>query len=236
MKKTKHINLDAMRKKARYFALTPLALAVMTGCVAESKEEVKFVTDADDCVKSTSMTAEQCEAAYARAVADAASTAPRYQKAEYCEQEFGRCQQDSNGFFMPFMAGYIVSGLVNDMTNSRNRQPISHPTYIYRGSGSHNNQIMTADGRSIGTVGQNSYRVNPQTFDRQPQAITTRTLDRGGFGSQAAAKSAWGSESAASRNDNNSNASRNSENRSSASRNSNSNRNSGTSRGGGWGG
>lgn len=196
MKKTRHINLNAMRKQARRFALAPLALAVMSGCAPAPKEQVKFVTDVDDCEANTSMTQEQCEAAYVRAVRDAESTAPRYQNLSDCQQEFGTCERNDNGFFMPFMTGYIVSEIIDeagDAMESRRRYGSTHPVYTYKGSGNYNNKIMTADGHVIGKVGQTKYSVSSQALKPKPKATVTKTVSRGGFGSKAAAKSSWGS-------------------------------------------
>lgn len=192
MKKTRYINLSAMRKQVRHFALAPLALAVITGCTPEPKEQVKFVTSVDDCTANTTMPKEQCEAAYAQAVRDAEATAPRYQNLTDCTTEFGQCEKSAGGFFVPFMAGYIVSELI-DGVGSQHRYRHSYPAYTYRGNGSDRDKIMTADGYVIGSVGQKNYTVKSDVLQPKPKAIIKKTVDRGGFGSKASAKSSWGS-------------------------------------------
>ena len=196
MKRTAFINLDRMRKNARRFALAPLALAVLSGCTAEPQEQVKFVANVDDCKTNTQLTDEQCEAAYAKAVKEAEATAPRYQNQADCITEFGQCTQGLDGFFMPFMAGYIVSELIDGVGERKRREYNStYPVYTYRGSGSYQNKIMTADGHVLGSPGQRTYRVTPDVLAPKPKPAVTKTLDRGGFGSKAAAKSNWGSSS-----------------------------------------
>lgn len=194
MKRSSFINLDRMRKHARQFALAPLALAVLSGCSPQAEEKVQFVSSVDDCKTNTQLTDEQCEAAYAKAVKDAESTAPRYQNQTDCLAEFGQCTQGLDGFFMPFMAGYIVSELIDGVGDRKRRDYNStYPVYTYRGGGSYHNKIMTADGHVLGNPGQRSYRVTPDVLTPKPKATVTKTLDRGGFGSKAAAKSNWGS-------------------------------------------
>lgn len=228
MKRTSCIDLHKMRKNIRRFSLAPLALAVLTGCSpqAEPEENVQFVASLDECKTKTTLTDEQCEATYAQAVKDAESTAPRYQTLADCQSEFGQCSQGSHGFFMPFMAGYIVSNLVDGITDRRDRNNyVPYPVYNYQGAGSYNNRIMTADGHVLGRAGQSSYQVPREVVTPKPKATPTRTLERGGFGSKAAAKNNWGSSS------NKSSSSGSSSSKSSSS----SGKSSGSSKGG-WGG
>tara|TARA_Y100001936_G_C15968555_1_gene609750 strand:- start:325 stop:954 length:630 start_codon:yes stop_codon:yes gene_type:complete len=198
MKRTKNINLSAMRKKGRAFALAPLALAIVTGCAPEPKEQVKFVTSIDDCENTTSMTQEQCEAAYVRAVAEAERTSPRYQYHDDCTREFGECRRNDDGIFVPMMAGMILSELIDeagDVMEAKYKHRNTHPVYKYRGSGSYKNKIMTADGHVIGSPNKSTMTVSKSALKPKPKPKVTKTLTRGGFGSKAAAKSSWGSSS-----------------------------------------
>lgn len=191
MKRSSILDLTLLRKRARTFVLAPVSLAVITACSGGAKnEEVQFVTSVDECATTTSLTEAECDAAYQEAVKDADKTAPRYQYARDCEAEFGSCEK-RGGFFMPFMAGYIVSGLVSDAMGGNRRYNSSYPTYIYRGGGQYRNKIMTTDGFVVGSPGQKSYRMPKDALKTKP--AVTRTISRGGFGASASAKSNWGS-------------------------------------------
>jgi uncharacterized protein YgiB involved in biofilm formation len=193
VKRTKEINLHFMRKigsPARpLFKPLALAIAALSLAACTAKEEVKVVASVDDCKSNTSLTVEQCEAAYAKAVAEAERTGPKYRARADCEAEFGyqRCQQSHRGgLFMPLMAGFMVGNLLNN-----NRGYSYNPVYQYRsGSSYSNNRLMTADGSVIGSPGKSSYSVNPSTLKSKPSV--TRTVSRGGFGAKASAKSSWG--------------------------------------------
>jgi uncharacterized protein YgiB involved in biofilm formation len=192
MKRSSFLDLNLMRKRSRTFVLAPISLAVLSACSGPKEEQVKFVTSVDDCAATTSLSEADCEAAYQQAVADAESTAPRYRNLRDCENEFGTCEQRS-GFFIPFMAGYIVAEIIDEVGDSMDRKRrygSSYPTYIYRGGGSLRNKVMTADGFVIGSPGRNSYRVPREAL--KPKPAVTRTISRGGFGATASAKSNWG--------------------------------------------
>lgn len=193
MKRSSFLDLNLMRKHTRTFVLAPISLAVMVGCSSDKSEQVKFVSSVDDCVSSTELDLQQCQAAYQQALQDAESTAPRYQYERDCTSEFGQCEQRGS-FFVPFMAGYIVSEVIDEIGDSmerKHRYRHSYPTYMYRGSGQFRNKIMTSDGYVIGSPGQRSYKVNRDAL--KPKPAVTRTINRGGFGSKASAKSNWGS-------------------------------------------
>jgi uncharacterized protein YgiB involved in biofilm formation len=197
MKRSSILDLSLLRKRTRIFVLAPISLAVMAGCSGGSKnEEVSFVTSVDDCATNTTLTEVECEAAYEQAVKDAESTAPRYEYERDCQAEFGNCES-RGGFFMPFMAGYIVSGIVSDSFERKHRYSSSYPSYMYRGSGQYRNKIMTSDGYVVGSPGQRTYRVPKAAV--KPKPAVTRTISRGGFGAKASAKSNWGSSKSSSR-------------------------------------
>ncbi|WP_191602318.1 DUF1190 domain-containing protein [Marinomonas algicola] len=192
MKRSKSINLDSMRKvKPASPLMRPLTLAVASITLAacsSSEEEVKMVSSVEDCTASTTMTQAQCEVAYQQALQEAERTGPKYNSQAACEAEFGydQCNRSSQGsFFTPFMAGFLVSNLLDSGRSNR-----YNPVYHYSKSGSYKDRIMTADGQVIGKSGQRSYKVNPSTL--KPKPTVSRTVSRGGFGSVASAKSSWG--------------------------------------------
>jgi uncharacterized protein YgiB involved in biofilm formation len=197
MKRSSILDLSLLRKRTRIFVLAPISLAVMAGCSGGSKnEQVTFVTSVDDCSANTGLSAVECEAAYEEAVKEAESTAPRYQYERDCQSEFGNCE-NRGGFFVPFMAGYIVSNIMSDSMDRKHRFSNSNPSYMYRGNGQFRNKIMTSDGFVVGSPGQRSYSVPKKSL--QPKPAVTRTISRGGFGATASAKSNWGSSKATSK-------------------------------------
>ena len=193
-KRSKHINLSRMRKT---FSVKPLALGVasvmLSACGAE-REEAKIYTSIDDCKQDYPDALEKCEAAYKTAADEALRTSPRFNSEYDCEYEFGpnQCRSvNTNGgsFFMPFMAGYMVSSLL-----SPNRY-YSQPLYT---SSSYNSPFrsrwITADGHVFdGDIRKRNYRVSKDQL--KPKPAVNRTMKRGGFGSSVRAKSSWGSSS-----------------------------------------
>ncbi len=195
MKRTKHINLEMMRKDPekrflqRHLALG-MAVATLAGC--SNQEEVSIVNSVAECAANTELNIGECEAAYQKALDEAERTGPKYNSNAQCETEFGpgQCTQSrSGGIFMPMMTGFMVGQMLSG--NNRYRGSSFNPVYRYnRPNSSLHNRIMTADGTVIGTSGQRSYRVDKSTMKAKPTA--TRTISRGGFGSVASAKSNWG--------------------------------------------
>jgi uncharacterized protein YgiB involved in biofilm formation len=187
MKRSKHIQLDLMRKgSAQTFALRPLvaAIAAVTLAACGSEEEAAVVNSVEDCTAKTTLSRIDCETAYKKAQAEAARTGPKYANSRNCEAEFGtgQCRQQRGGVFMPLMAGFLVGQVLSNSYN---------PVYRYNNRLSSNyNRIMTADGGIIGTAGKRSYRVGSDSL--KPKARTTRTISRGGFGAISSAKSSWG--------------------------------------------
>ena len=196
MKKTRHIDLSLLRKKARKFSLAPISVgiaAALSGCGGEPQEQVRIVSSVDDCVNQTELSLAQCEVAYQQALEEAERTGPRYQQQYLCEADFGQCQQSSSGFWSPFVTGYIVAEIIDEVGDAfeRKHRRRYNPVYTYQKRGSsYRHQIMTADGTFLGTAGKSSYKV-PSSATK-PKPAVTRTIKRGGFGSQASAKSNWG--------------------------------------------
>ena len=194
MKRTKHINLNTMRKG---FSVKPLALGVasviLSGCGAE-KEDATIYTSLEDCKQDYPDAVERCEAAYQTAVDEAMRTSPRFNSEYDCEHEFGpnQCQQvnnNSGSFSMPFMAGYMVSSLLSP--NRYYSQPL-YTSYSYNSP--FRSRWITADGYVFdGDIRKRNYRVNKDVY--KPKPTVNRTMKRGGFGSSVRAKSSWGSSS-----------------------------------------
>lgn len=193
-KRSKSIDLTRMRKA---FSVKPIALgvaSVMLSACGSEREDAKIYTSLDDCKQDFPDAIERCEAAYQTAVDEAMRTSPRF-KSEYdCEYEFGpnQCQyvnNNSGSFFMPFMAGYMVSSLLSP---SRYYSQPLYTSYSYNSP--FRSRWITADGYVFdGDIRKRSYRVNKDVY--KPKPTVNRTMKRGGFGSSVRAKSSWGSSS-----------------------------------------
>ncbi|RDV29250.1 DUF1190 family protein [Alteromonas aestuariivivens] len=193
-KRTRSINLAQMRKG---FALKPLSVGIagiLLSACADDRQEAKIYTSLEDCTRDNPGATAQCEAAYKTALDEAARTSPRFNSEYDCEYEFGanQCRQAESGgssFFVPFMAGYMVSSLL-----SPNRY-YSQPIYTsYSPYSPFRSRWISADGYVFdGDIRKRDYRVSPDVY--KPKPTVNRTINRGGFGSSVRAKSSWGSSS-----------------------------------------
>lgn len=194
-KRTRDIDLARMRKVATKPALKPLLAAIagigLIGC--SSKDDVKIAYSIEDCADNTSLTEEQCEVAYRHALAEAERSAPKFIDLRDCETNFGfnNCIQDSNGWFMPALVGFVIAEAVDEVGDAIERQYYS-PAYRNR-----NRDLVLSDGSSISYGGHGKYHIpkdanKPKASVKKPHPKGTKTLSRGGFGSTASAKSSWG--------------------------------------------
>lgn len=195
-KRSNNINLPSMRK---YFSPKPLAISLtsvfLTACADESSNSTVY-TNVNECINENPEATEQCNLAYEKAVEEAQRTAPKYSTQKDCEYDFGadRCQTYQSGgssFFMPFMAGYMLSNL---MSPNRYSQPMfisssPYSRYRYRWIG--------ADGYDYGDLRKRNFRTSSRSY--KPKPTVSRTIKRGGFGSSVRAKSSWGSSKSSSR-------------------------------------
>lgn len=202
MKRSKHINLERMRKGPKnQFKLRPVVMSVAAALLSacSSDEQVTVVKSPQECASNTELSLEQCEAAYKQALAEAERTGPKYTSRQLCEAEFGvgQCSPHSSGSsFIPLMAGFMVGQALSRRDESY--YGAYNPVYRYRRPfSSMNNQIMTADGSLLGNYGQRSYTVDKSTLKSKP--TVTKTVSRGGFGAVASAKSNWGGGSSSGR-------------------------------------
>ncbi|WP_100643241.1 DUF1190 domain-containing protein [Alteromonas facilis] len=194
-KRSSSINLHRMRK---FFALKPVAVGVasifLTAC--GDRQEGVIYTTLDECINDNpASAADVCKAAYEEALAEAERTGPKFANQNDCEYEFGanQCHHvDTNqgSFFMPFMAGYMVSELL-----SPKKRYYTQPMYTsYSRYSPFRMRWAMADGYVFdGDIRDKRYRVKESTFTKKP--AVSRTISRGGFGSTVRAKSSWGSSS-----------------------------------------
>ena len=191
-KRSKSINLTSMRKS---FSVKPLALGVaaifLSAC--GDKQEATVFTSVSDCTNANPASAEQCKTAYDDALKEAERTGPKYNSQSDCESEFGSNQcttvrSQSGSFFMPFMAGYMLSNLMSP------RGYYSQPMFTsYSRNSSYRNRWIGADGYDFGDNRRRTMRVSEKSL--KPKPTVSKTMSRGGFGSSVRAKSSWGSSS-----------------------------------------
>jgi uncharacterized protein YgiB involved in biofilm formation len=189
-KRSKSINIASMRKS---FSVKPLALGVaaifLSAC--GDKQEAAVFTNINDCTDANPEFAEKCKTAYDDALKEAQRTGPKYNSQRDCESEFGnnRCnvvRNESGSFFMPFMAGYMLSNLMSP------RGYYSQPMFTSNArNSSYRNRWVGADGYDFGDNRRRSMRVSEKSL--KPKPTVTKTMSRGGFGSSVRAKSSWGS-------------------------------------------
>ncbi|MBT0585709.1 DUF1190 domain-containing protein [Alteromonas oceanisediminis] len=194
-KRTASINLARMRKS---FALKPLAIGIagvfLTGCGEERKEGIIY-TSLQECLNDNpASAAETCRSAFQEAQDEALRTGPKFSSEYDCEYEFGpnQCRTvntSSGSFFMPFMAGYMVSSLLSPS------RYYSQPMFTsYSRHSPFRSRWVMADGYVFdGDIRNRKYRVRDSTLAKKPEV--NRTIKRGGFGSSVRAKSSWGTSS-----------------------------------------
>lgn len=108
----------------------------------------------EDCIAGKVFTVEHCEASYQAAQEAHAEVAPRFDNAAACEGEFGEgaCTQqkasDGQSWFMPFLAGYAVSSLIDNIGDGFKRRRYggyyAKPLYYSRRAG-----YVTASGHTL---------------------------------------------------------------------------------------
>jgi uncharacterized protein YgiB involved in biofilm formation len=206
MKRTKNINKDIFRKSWRSYPVTPVALAIsavfiLGGC-EQTDDTVSLYQNADDCSRTNPSMSEQCTTAYNNALKEAEKTAPKYASREDCVAEFGETQctqtsapasasasasaqsQSSGSFWMPLMAGYMMSRMMSGSNFAQ--QPLFTSK---NGASPANGKFVDASGKSYGpaTAGGRTMTV-PKTA-MAPKPAMTNTVTRGGFGETVAKQS-----------------------------------------------
>ena len=183
-----------------FLALGTIAASTLalSGCGDQTPSEVMF-TSVDQCVQS-GMDRQVCQAGYQDAMRAHLATAPRFNGMAACEAEYGagHCSEQpansvpnntggSGSFFMPFLAGYMLSSALNnigDYSDYRRRQEEMGYYYgstpIYR---NRSGQTVTTTVRS-GGAGNDSLTA-PSRQSVKPVNVNTRTVARQGFGGRS---------------------------------------------------
>ena len=193
-------------KSARLILMVPAASLALAGC-GEKPAEVQVFNTPDECAAYYNPPAE-CKAAFDEAKALHPQVAPRYASKQECENDFGtgRCEtapvlaatengttqtQQSSGFFMPMMMGFMAGQMLNrggmasapqQQTASATRSPVpNQPLYKSRDDRS---TFRTATNTAVAS--------QPGTTSIRPSAVQPKAgslARRGGFGAQAARRS-----------------------------------------------
>lgn len=159
-------------KKSKVIRLVLLGSTGLTlaACTQSPPSDATFFSKVEDCIPVKGEAA--CRDGFAKSEGSWAADAPRFNKKEQCEAEFGagNCETrepraGSGSFFMPMMMGYM-------MGNAFNRP-------VYRGP--NNSALLQSGGKSF-NVG--TFAGAGQTAPFQRGRFTP--VQRGGFGSTAA--------------------------------------------------
>ena len=202
-----------------------LTMAVSSGALVacdDGRQNVYVAIDPYSCQRQSGLSAETCELAYRRAMAEAALSAPRYQSREECEQEFGQynCNEDpyssnngssSSGSGTTGFTGGGGYGSRSPGANTPSQPPRYQPRMtgfivdadnirsqqawnpVFTHTDSNGNmKLVTADAEALTPGKGEQMRVGSRAVST-PSAGTGQTpLSRGGFGSRMSIKASFG--------------------------------------------
>lgn len=174
-------------KRSRQVTLTLMAAtgAISLTACGEPEAEGKFYPSVEACLAESQLTEAQCKEGFQAALVEHEKAAPRFTGQADCEAEFGAgaCYPGKDasggggsGFFLPFLAGYVVSNLIDNVSG----RYASNPAYRSRSSGG----LYTAGGTRLDTVGGSTVRAPADAIRSAPPA-RTQVISRGGFGSRS---------------------------------------------------
>lgn len=181
------------RSKTVSLALMGICPFVISAC-SEKQEEALIYPSVQACIDDGKLDAAKCQEEYDHAVKEHERTAPHYTTDYDCYHEYGqnRCYQPpGTNYFLPLLAGYMIGRATSPNNNYYGgggggywggSYPVYHSRYEPYG-------WRTSSGYSVGS-GQGRVYV-PQAATKP--GVSASALSRGGFGSQAAARSGWGS-------------------------------------------
>ncbi|MGV2124855.1 DUF1190 domain-containing protein [Agrobacterium vitis] len=171
---------------------------LLSGCGEDAPTERTF-TSVDQCI-SQGMDREVCQTAYQDAVKAHMANAPRFDGMAACEAEYGakQCVQQtasntdgtngSGSFFMPFMAGYLLSSTINNIGDYNRYRRESTQGSSYGGGSFGGGGTPIYRNRSGQTVTINKGRdtiLAPSSQGSKPANVNTRTVSRQGFGGRS---------------------------------------------------
>jgi len=176
MKRSKKLTLAVM-------GLTPI---VLTACSEKPVDMLVYKT-LNECSSDVYYNSRQCKTEFDKALRTHRSGAPMYRNAASCEGDFGKSRCENLGrFYSPRIAAYMIP------MPRKQGQPyyggIAQPLYTTRGGGG---SYRTGDNYEIGKSSQRG-KISTSASKARAPSVKTKTIARGGFGSQAAVRGSWG--------------------------------------------
>lgn len=188
-----------LTRRTGKLTLALMGVGAFSACDSDPEREVISFSSLEQCKGSSEISVEECDAAYLAAQKQAEG-AVKYSSKNDCSADFANgCQKNSDGFFVPLMAGFMVSQIVSNIAGSsddiryRNQQStVMTPAPLYR-SKDNPNQLRTSGNSVVGQVGavqkQKMSNYKYSNANSKPKAVVT---SRGGFGKSASARGGWG--------------------------------------------
>lgn len=162
----------------------------LAGCQDDPETQARSYASYEACVSDGTYTRAACNEAFDQARAEHQQSAPRYEDRALCEAEFGpgQCESGGGSSFVPFMAGYFVADVLDDIGDAAKKKRYAKP--YYRTSGG---DWLTSSGAVL-SKGANGVSLSRSqaTAPPKPSTLFTKTTVRstGGFGS--AGRSSFG--------------------------------------------
>lgn len=188
-KRSRFIDLAAMRKSAKVSSLVITSGLMASGC----SEEAQWYPTVEACIDDTGCT-QFCRTAYQSAKEEAQRGAPRYRNRTDCEAEFGERHCVEQGlYYQPEMAGFLVREADEcDLSDVYHGRSLFLPVGRFS---PHRNTLFTASGSKIGSAYKKRFSVGSSTFGRR--ATVSKPISRGGFGKTVrkhsfSSRSSWG--------------------------------------------
>jgi len=178
MKRSKKLTLAVM-------GIVPIAL---TACSEKPVDMLVYKTLAE-CSSDVYYSEKECKTEFDKAQKTHSSTAPKYKNLSACESDFGRNRCESTGsLYLPLIAAYMLSVPNRSGGAGYYAGGFGQPLYRTRGS---SGGYRTGDNYEIGKSNR-SGKISTVPSKTKKPSIKTKTVSRGGFGSQAAARGSWG--------------------------------------------
>jgi len=191
-------------KRTGKLTLALMGVSILSACDSGPERSVTTFNSLEECKSSSEIPVEQCDAAYASAQKQA-EEGVKYSTEKNCAADFADgCQRTSDGNFVPFMAGFMVSQVISNIGGNsgdlsdaeyrkRKRDSMTYtPAPVYR-SKDNPTQLRTSGNTVVGKVGTvSSTKMSNYSYSQansKPKAIVT---SRGGFGKTASARGGWG--------------------------------------------
>jgi len=176
------------RSKKLTLAMMGLAPIVLTACSEKPVDMLVYKTLAE-CSSDVYYSEKACKTEFDKAQKTHRSAAPKYKKLSACESDFGRNRCASMGSsYLPLIAAYMLPIPNKSSSGGYYGGGFGQPLYRTRGG---SGGYRTGDNYEIGKSNK-SGKVSTVPSKTKKPSVKTKTVGRGGFGSQAAARGSWG--------------------------------------------